>query len=82
MATSLIQAWTTENETAVVWGTHDLQKAKEAYRRLALDTEPDWDTAERYFAAPRVLHIDNWTEGNIGIQQTADRSAPFLVFDF
>lgn len=77
-----VKAWTTEYETAVVWGTHDIETAKIVYRDLHMDTEPDWDAFEFYWGRPGLDEQETW-----GLNDTAKAPGngiwvPFLIFDF
>lgn len=76
-----IQAWTTENEDAVVWGTHDLTIAKEAYRIMGLDTEPDWDDVRLMWAAPHLVNEEQWADEDYG-NEPHDGWVPYTVYGF
>jgi hypothetical protein len=77
-----IQAWTTENEDAVVWGTHDLAIAKEAYVIMNLDTEPDWDDVRLMWAAPHLLEQDGFWDASEYGDEPKDGWVPYMVFGF
>lgn len=76
-----MQAWTTENENAVVWGTHDIETAKKVYRELILDTEPDWDAPSYYWALPGLDEEEVWPKNSVS-EEEKDGWVPFLSFDF
>lgn len=77
-----VQAWTTENADAVVWGTHDIEVAKKVYRDLALDTEPDWDSGILYWGAPGLDEKEVWPPEDVARQPGDGCHVPFIVFDF
>lgn len=77
-----VQAWTTEDSNAVVWGTHDIDEAKKVYRELVLDTEPDWETALQKWGRPGLDEEEIWNSEDTSDAQKEDNWVPFLVFDF
>jgi hypothetical protein len=79
--TTTIQAWTTENSDAVVWGTHDLAVAKEAYAIMQLDTEPDWGDVRLMWAAPHLIDQEQWADEDYG-NQPEDGWVPYMAFGF
>jgi hypothetical protein len=78
---STILAWTTENSDAVVWGTHDLAIAKEAYGIMGFDTEPDWDDCRLMWGAPHLLELEIWDAADYG-DAPKDGRIPYMVYGF
>lgn len=77
-----VQAWTTENADAVVWGTHDLETAKKVYRDLQLDTEPDWDDVILYWGAEGMDEQEVWPPESVAREHGAWCTVPFMIFSF
>lgn len=78
----IVQAWTTENSSAVVWGTHDLELAKKVYREYDLDTEPDWEDGTEYWGRPGLDEEETWTDGSMSTKKEEEDWVPFLTFEF
>lgn len=80
---SKIRAWSTDWEVCIVWGTHDPQRAREAWaEHIDPDEEhmPDWDNASQEWADPAELDKDEdepWTE--TGEKQLHPHWVPFLA---
>lgn len=81
-ATVNLQAWTTENEDAVVWGTHDLETAKKVYGELGMDTDPDWDDVREYWARPGMDELETWNPEDTAETPKDETWVPFLIFGF
>lgn len=77
-----IKAWTTEHETAVIWGTHNIEEAKSVYRDLHMDTEPDWDDFRSYWGRPGLDEKEVWQPGDYEESPGLGCIVPFLIFEF
>ena len=83
-----IKTWDTEDEIAVAWGTHDAEKATQAY--AAEHITPPFDPAElpdfangiKRWARPDVLDLDEgqgWPDEAMS-HQPVDGWIPFLTW--
>lgn len=77
-----LQAWTTENEDAVVWGTHDIETAKKVYAELQMDTDPDWDDVRFYWGRPGLDEQETWAPDDTAEAPGDGIWVPFLIFGF
>lgn len=80
---SKLRAWSTDWEVCIVWGTHDPERAREAWAEQIDDDPdhmPDWDNADQEWADPAELDKDEdepWTE--YGKQQLHPHWVPYLA---
>lgn len=81
---SRILAWSTEQDTCIVWGTHDPEKARAVWAEQIdpdEDDMPPWDEASEEWADPAELDKDEYQPWSlVGKTQQHPHWVPFLAW--